>query len=340
MNKILSLLALAGIFLISLLAGCSKTVENGAPPTGMHTGATGAPLVIAVIPKGTTHEYWKSIHAGADKAAADLAAKGAKVQIIWKGALREDDRDGQVSVVQTFVNKKVNAIVLAPCDADALVRPAEAAVAAGIPVIVMDSALNSTKTASFVATDNAKGGAIDADALSKFMGGKGNVLVMRYAQGSASTEAREQGFLTEIAKYPQIKIVSSNQFGGATVDSAYRTAQNLLIRYASTIQGVFVPNESTTRGMLHALKDAGLLGKVKFVGFDASPDLDTALAAKQIQGLVVQNPYKMGYLSVMSAVDLLQGKPPAAKIDTGATLVTPENMNQPESQKLLHPPTE
>src|SRR6516225_2880079 len=108
---------------------------------------------IAVVPKGTTHEFWKSINAGAVKAQRELTGKGTKVEIIWKGPLRKDDRDQQIQVVENFMARHVSAIVLAPLDSQALVRPVHHAIQAGVPVVIMDSDLKSEEYVSFVATD-------------------------------------------------------------------------------------------------------------------------------------------------------------------------------------------
>jgi ribose transport system substrate-binding protein len=294
---------------------------------------------IAVIPQGSTHEYWKSIHAGAAKAAQDLAAQGAKVNIIWKGPLREDDREQQTQVVEGFISQKVSGIVLAPFDSHALVRPVEEAAAAGIPTLVVDSALETPKIVSFVATDNKQGGALAAGQMGKLLNGKGKVLLLRYQEGVASTRAREDGFVEKLqSTYPGIELISSNQFAGPTRDTAKRASENLLTRYADQIQGVFTPNESSTAGMLLALEDINKAGKVAFIGFDASDTFLDAMRNKQLQGLVVQNPFRMGDLGVRTMVDHLQGKPVKKRIDTGVTLVTMENMEMPDVQQLLHPP--
>src|SRR5262245_7868491 len=161
---------------------------------------------IAVIPKGTTHEFWKSINAGAVKAQRELTEKGTKIEIIWKGPLREDDRDQQIQVVENFMARRVSGIVLAPLDSQALVRPVANAAQAGVPVVIIDSGLKSDKYVSFVATDNFKGGQMAGEHLAKLLGEKGNVILLRYAVGSASTEAREEGFLDAIKKFPNIKI--------------------------------------------------------------------------------------------------------------------------------------
>lgn len=328
---VIGLLALEGV-------GCNKnnSSTSGNPANTGNSNTT----KIAVIPKGTNHEYWKSVHAGAVEAVKELKAKGRNIEIFWKGPVREDDRNGQIEVVETFRTQKVNGIVLAPLDSKALVRPVEACIDNKIPVVIMDSALDSSKQASTVATDNYKAGKLGGEALAKLLNGKGNVILLRYEVGSASTEQREAGFLDAMKAQPGIKVVSSDQYGGTTVEKCFQTAQNILRRHSQEVNGIFSSNETTTRGMRLALKDISLLGKVKFVGFDSSPDLVTALKSKEIDGLVVQDPFKMGYTSVNTMVDVIDGKAPAKSIDTGEALITPANMNDPKMDKLLNPPTE
>src|SRR6516225_863610 len=294
---------------------------------------------IAVIPKGTTHEFWKSINAGAVKAQRELTAAGTKVEIIWKGPLREDDRDQQIQVVENFMTRRVSAIVLAPLDSRALVRPVHNAVQAKVPVVIMDSDLKSDEYVSFVATDNYKGGVLAGEQMAKLLGGKGNVILLRYQVGSASTEAREAGFLDALKRHPDVKLISSDQHAGATRELAYQTSQNLLNRFGRELNGVFCPSEPTTIAMTKALRDLGLAGgKVKMIGFDAGSQSVLDMQNGDVQALVVQNPLLMGYLGVVTAAKHLRGEKVEKRIDTGVVLVTPENMNQPEVKDLLYPP--
>lgn len=296
-------------------------------------------FTIAVIPKGTTHIFWKTIYAGAKKAADDYKAQNVDVDLIWKGPLREDDREQQIQVVEGFISQHVDGIVLAPLDRVALVRPVEEAKRAGIPTVVMDSGLDTDQTISFAATDNRKGGMLAADRLGEQLGGKGKVIMLRYAEGSASTTDREEGFLEEIkAKYPNIELISTDQYAGATRDTAKRASENLLQQFGSDVNGIFTPNESASVGMLLALQDIGKAGKVVFVGFDATPQFVEAMKNNQMQGIVVQNPFAIGELGVKAMVDSLLGKPVEKRVDTGVMIITPENMNSPEAQKLLNPP--
>lgn len=292
---------------------------------------------IAVIPKGTTHEFWKSIHAGAEKAGAELG-----VEIIWQGPLKESDRDMQIEVVENMISRGVTGIVLAPLDDTALRGPVKNATSAGIPVVIIDSGLESDDHVSFVSTDNKVGGQKGGERLAELLGGKGKVVLLRYQEGSASTMNREEGFLAAMAKYPGIEVVSANQYGGATTESAQKASENLLTPYKKdgglAIDGIFCPNESTTFGMLRYLQDDGLTGKVKFVGFDSSEKLVEALGKGEIHGLVLQDPMNMGYLGVKTMVEHLKGGSVETRIDTGSNVATPENMNEPGIQALLKPP--
>jgi len=327
MFLLLAILSVIGIIIL----GCAK-------PGGPATNGT-KKLTIAVIPKGTTHEFWKSIHAGSLKAARELSSPDSEVEVIWKGPLREDDREQQIQVVEGFSSQGVSGIVLAPLDNRALVRPVTEAKRAGVPTVIIDSALESDDIVSFVATDNRKGGMLAAERMGELLGGKGKVLLLRYQEGSASTQDREDGFVETIkAKYPGIQLISSDQYAGPTRDTAKRASENLLNRFADEIQGIFTPNESSTAGMLLALQDIGKAGKVTFLGFDTSETFTEAMRNKQLHGIVVQNPFNMGYLGVKTMVEHLLGKGVEKRIDTGVTLVTPDNMNAAEIQALLHPP--
>jgi ribose transport system substrate-binding protein len=314
-----------------LLITCAKHEQ---PVAQKH----GKSFTLAVIPQGSTHEFWKSIHAGAMKASQDEAKQGVHVDIIWKGPMREDDREQQVQVVEGFVTQHVDGIVLAPFDKNALVRPVEEAKRAGIPTVVIDSALESNDPISFVASNNYHGGELAADEMGRLLGGKGKVLALRYQEGVFSTEQREKGFIERMkTAYPAIQLVSSNQFAGATRDTAKTAAENLLNRFGNDIDGMFTPNESSTAGALLALEDAGKAGKIRFIGFDSSDIFVKAMRDGKLHGIVVQNPFRMGELGVKTLVDHLLGKPIEKRIDTGVTLITPANVDAPESQKLLHP---
>jgi ribose transport system substrate-binding protein len=309
------------------LVGCSKSET----PEG---------TTLAVIPKGTTHEFWKSIHAGAVKAQRELESRGEKINLIWKGPLREDDRDQQIQVVENFIGRKVSGIVLAPLDSQALVAPVEAAVDAKIPVVIIDSALKSERYTSFVATDNFKGGQMGGAELGRLLKGKGKVILLRYQVGSASTEEREAGFLEAMKQFPNIQIISADQYTGPTRESAYQAAQNVLNRFGREVDGMFAPCEPVTIGITLALRDIQRAGQVKLVGFDAGSQSIDALQKGDVHALIVQNPMQMGYEGVMNAVKSLRGAAVEKRIDTGVTLVTQENMGVAAINELIFPPLE
>jgi ribose transport system substrate-binding protein len=289
-------------------------------------------LQIAVVPKGTTHEFWKSVHAGAESAAADLG-----VEILWKGPLREDDRDEQIKVLEGQIARGVDGIVLAPLDEVALVSVAREAAAEGIPLVVFDSDLDWDGRVSYVATDNYAGGVLAARELGRLLDGTGTAIALRYVEGSSSTMRREAGFLETLAEeFPGIEVVSSNQHTGATPDGAFNTAENLLVSHPD-VDGVFCPCEPVVFGMLRALEDAGRAGDIRVVGFDATEKLLDGLRAGTIDALVVQNPFAMGELAVRALVDHLQGRAVEKRIDTGVVVVTAANLDQVEIQALLSP---
>ena len=298
--------------------------------------------IISVIPKGTTHVFWQSVHAGAVKASIE-----SNVEIIWVGTEKEDDRQQQIALVDNQIINGVDGIVLAPLDAMALRRPVKNAVQNNIPVIIIDSGLENAEDlyTSFIATDNRNGGRLAGKKLANMLNGKGKVILLRYNEGSASTENREEGFLEAIKEFPGIKVVSSEQYGGVTRASAQQVSENLLLRFKDsagnlTIDGIFTPNTSTTYGMLQGLKRQNLAGKVIFVGFDAEEPLINGLRNGDIHGLVVQDPFNMGYQGVQMMVQKLNGKSVKKRIDTGVTFVTPEDLERPEVQELINPDLE
>ena len=284
---------------------------------------------IAVIPKGTTHIFWQSIHSGAKKAGDE-----AGVEIFWNGPEREGNREKQIQIIEDFIIQKVSGIVLAPLDSKALVPSVEKIFARNIPCVIIDSGIDTDKYVSFVATDNYKGGVIAARRMGKILDGKGKIIVVKYAPGSASTTKRENGFIDTIKKeFPKIEIVDA-KYGMDTVETALQATEDLLTKNTD-IDGLYACNESTSVGALRALQSQGYAGKIKMVGFDAGELLIEGLKTGVVDSLVVQNPYKMGYEGVKIVVAKLDGKEVPRHIDTGVALITKENLETPEIQALL-----
>jgi ribose transport system substrate-binding protein len=220
------------------------------------SGAKSKKWRVMVIPKGTSHEFWKTIHAGALKAANELG----NVEVIWQGPQKEDDRVTQIQLIQSAIAAGIDGIVLAPLDARALVEPVEAAVAKGIPVVIFDSAVETTKIVAYVATNNYNGGVLAAHRIGDLLKDGGNLILLRYAVGSESTEQREKGFTDTLAeKYPKVKIISDTEYSGPTSDTAQQKSQSLVTRYRGQVDAIFCVNESSSDGMLRALDAAGML---------------------------------------------------------------------------------
>ena len=292
----------------------------------LSTAAFAQDITLAVIPKGTTHPFWKTVEAGARKAAEETGVK-----INWRGPILENDRAQQIAVVQQFVGSKVSGIVLAPLDSTALVGPVRSATDAKIPVVIMDSALNGEagkEFSSFVATDNRRGGEIGGEELARLLNGKGKVVLLRYIEGSASTNEREEGFLSVMKKHPGIGVIMSNRYAGPSISTAQDAAMNMIDKIREA-DGIFCPNDPSTQGMLLALRQNGLAGKKKFVGFD------TWVKRDQIDAIVAQNPFKMGYLSVKTAVAVIRGEKFEGRVDTGCELVTKANLESPAVKAIL-----
>ncbi|HLZ09919.1 MAG TPA: substrate-binding domain-containing protein, partial [Chloroflexota bacterium] len=272
------------------------------------------------------------------------AGKELGIEVVWKGSQVENDLKGEIDVVENFISQNISGIALAPQDHKAMVNPVHDAMAAKIPVLIWDSDLDGQAPndfVSFVATDNFAAGQLAADALGKALGGKGKVAMLRYLEGSASTAKREDGFLDGLKKhYPDIKVVSENQYAGPSTESAFAKSESLLASVKAPsggIQGVYAPNESAAFGMLLALRKIGLAGKIKFVGFDTSTKLLEGLRAGEINGLVAQDPFNMGYLAVKTLVSAIKGEKVEPRIDTGAKVITKENIEDPAIKELLTP---
>lgn len=293
---------------------------------------SGGKRVIAVIPKGVSHFFWQSVHAGAESAAKEL-----NVDVAWNGPASETDYSGQINIVEDAINRRVDAIVLAPSHRDALVPIVERAQGQGIPVVIFDSGIGTDHYVAYVATDNHQGGVVAAERLGPRLGGKGKIAILGVKAGSVSTDEREQGFQETIKeKFPGIEVVAF-QYGEADRAKSLDRASDILTAHPG-LDGMFASNESSSVGAVQAIKQKGLAGKVTLVGFDSSPNLLDDLKAGAIDSLVLQNPFKMGYEAVKAAVAKLNGQQPERKVDTGVKLLTRDNLDTPEMQELLKKP--
>jgi ribose transport system substrate-binding protein len=286
-----------------------------------------------VVPKGANHIFWQTVHAGAVKAAREF---GAEVE--WNAPTVEVDSSRQIEIVDSMVNRHLAGIALAPVDKRALITVVERAAREGIPVAIFDSGIDTDKRITYVATDNTEGGRMAARRLGEVLGGKGKVGVIGFMPGSASPMEREHGFQDETRKrFPNIDVVGL-QFGMADRAKAMAVTENLLTAHPD-LAGLFADNESSSSGAVQALKSRSARN-VKLVAFDASEQLLGDMKEGWIDSIVVQNPFKMGYESVRAIGETLAGRKPQAEMDSGAALVSAENLEKPEIRELLFPKIE
>lgn len=286
--------------------------------------------VVGVVPKGASHIFWQTVRAGALKAAEEYG-----FEVEWNAPTLEVDASRQIEIVESMVNRRLAGIVLAPVDRKALVGVVERAARAGIPVSIFDSDIDTKERVSYVATNNEEGGRMAARKLGELIGGKGKVAIIGFMPGSASTMEREHGFQDEIrAKFPQIDVVGL-QLGMADRAKARAVTENILTAHPD-LAGLFADNESSSAGAVQALKSRNARN-VKLVAFDASDQLVADMKAGWIQAIVVQNPFRMGYEATKAIGMKLNGETPPATLDSGATLVTPADLEKAEIKELLFP---
>lgn len=327
---------LAIVLLTALLAACSKGPEQPAPDSGAKTKPV-EKIKLGVIAKGTIHEFWLAVKAG-----AEAACKEEGVEMLWDGPSTETRHDEQRRILENMVSAGARGIVIAPTSHEALVRPVQSAVAAGVPVVVFDSNLDGDAFISFVATDNKAGGTLAGRAvIERTAGTPQRLLMLRYTEGSGSTRAREAGFEQAVAEAQGVQLLES-QFTNGTTEGAIDVATNMLNRYVVNgtleVDGMFAANLPTTIGMMRALDrlaKQGVAVNVVAMGFDSSEELINGLKANKIQGLIVQDPYGMGYTGVRTMLAHLRGEQVPRYIDTGVTLVTLPDLDKPEVRRLL-----
>jgi len=309
--RIAAALLLACLF----LSGCQKNSKK----------------VIAVVPKATSHLFWLSVQAGALAAGEEYG-----VEIEWNGAAAETEYPRQIAIVDTFISRRVDGIAIAPTERKALVGPIDRAAQAGIPVTVFDSSVDSENYMSFLATNNYEGGQMAGRALARLLNGNGKVAVVMHAPGSGSTMDRERGFEDVIkAEFPGIRIVAS-QFGQSDRSKAMAATENILTAHPD-LDGIFASSEPSSVGASLALKSRALGGKVQLVAFDSSDGMVEDLKAGVIAAMVVQDPYRMGHDAVKTIVDKLNGQTPPKHIDLSARVITKNDLDKVEVQRLLFP---
>jgi ribose transport system substrate-binding protein len=284
---------------------------------------------IAVIPKASADIFWQSVHAGAVK-----GARANDVTMLWDGPPNETDIAGEMQIMETMINRQVDAIAVAPSDRTSFKIVVNRAAAAHIPVVIYDSGVDTNQYVSFVATDNYAGGEMGADRIGRILGGRGKIVMIKTTPGGASTTAREDGFRHELqTKFPGIQILDE-RFGMANLAQSLTVAENMLTAHPD-LNGIFCSNESGTEGAAQALKARA--SKIKLVGFDSSPLLIDELKAGIIDSLVVQDPFRMGETAVEEAVRAVNHRGTPKQIALPPRLVSLSNLNNPDVQAQLYP---
>jgi ribose transport system substrate-binding protein len=338
--RLLCLLALTAF----AAAGCVRetgTAGGNAPAGGNGPASAGAPqidvrpadekLTIALVPKGTTHEFWQTVKAGAEAAGKEL-----NCEILFNGPSKENDVQQQIDIVRNYASQGVDGLAVAATDKQALVAAVEEVQSKKIPVVVVDSGIEPDPTFSFIATDNVAAAGKAAEEMGRLLDGKGKIAVLNFKKGSGTSDEREQGFMDGIKKFPGIEVVVS-EYTESDTGTAVDKTESILAAHPD-LDGIFASNEPNVIGAAKVLENKGKSGQIKLVGFDAAEAEIQYLQKGTVHALIVQNPFKMGYDGVKALVQVLRGQgTPEKRIDTGAAVITKENMNTPEMQKVLYP---
>ena len=333
LHSLRAALVLSFLFFVLLAfnVGCDKSPSSGG---NSKSGDKVGKLRIAVIPKGTSHQFWRSVRSGAEAGAKEAGG----VEVLWKGPETEADTSGQIAVVKNFITNRVDGIVLAPNHSQSLMDVVSEANAENIPVVIFDSGLGKgPRIVSYVATDNHKGGVLAGKCLAEAIGHQGKVIMLRYNPGSESTEQREVGFLEAMAEEKGIEVLSSDQYAGTKTEEALAKATQLLNKYRDQVTGIFAVCEPNCNGVLEALVQTGLVGKVKFVAFDPSDTLIRGMEKSAVSGIVLQDPFEMGRQSVLVLAKHLRKETVESVISTGEYVATPDNQAKPPYDRLLRP---
>ncbi len=319
----------------TLLAGIAVTAAFLAAGLAAGSPASAQEPTIPVIVKDTTSFYWQIVLAGARKAGQDLHVKVPEL-----GAQSESDINGQISILENEVASKPAAIVISPTQFAALGKPIDEA-AKSVKIIGIDSGADSKAFTSFLTTDNVQGGRAGADALAACIkeknGGKtaGDVALITSLPGVGSLDQRAKGFKEELAKSSGLKLAADK-----VADGQATTALNImtdLITANPDLKGVFASNLIMAQGAGQAIAENKAQDKICLIGFDNDDKLVKLLSEGVIYALIVQDPYRMGYDGVKTALAASKGEHVEAFVDTGVNTITKANMNSDRSQALLNP---
>ncbi|HYO79805.1 MAG TPA: substrate-binding domain-containing protein, partial [Bryobacteraceae bacterium] len=287
--------------------------------------------VIGMVPKGTSNSFWKTVHAGALSA---IDGKGLTLE--WNAPALETDSTRQMQIVESMLNRRVSGIILAPVDRKALVALVERAASSSIPVVIFDSAIDTPRIVSYVATDNREGGRMAARRMAEILGGRGKVAIVGFTIGSAATMEREDGFQEELRKFPGMQMVDL-RYSNSDRAVAMNITENIMSAHPD-LAGIFADNEGSSTGAAQAVKNRA--ARLKLVAFDTTPQLINDMKSGVVDSIVVQNPFRMGSESARVMLEHLDGRTVPSSIDSGARLITLADLDKPEIRQFLNPPIE
>jgi ribose transport system substrate-binding protein len=325
---------------VAMLAACAA--PTAAPAAATSAPAAAGPVEIAVIVKTGNSSFWQNVQTGAAAAQKELRAQTPKLTVTFLGPQSESNITEEINIVQNAIDRGVKAIVLAPSDTSALVPVVQSAKAAGIPVVIIDSALSgdASNYAAFLATNNKAAGEACAKALidgvkAKTGSDTGKIAVMSYVQGVGSEVGRVGGFTDYIKANSHLTIVTT-QYSNSDMPTALNQTTNVLAANPDLV-GIFGANEPTAIGMGTAIKQAGLSGKIVAIGFDGAAQLQAFIKDGTLQAIAVQSSYNLGYLGVKNAYDVaINGKTIPAIVDTGFLMVTKDNIDSQDAKNVLY----
>ena len=288
-------------------------------------------ITVAVMPKFVGVSFYTQTDNGAKCAASKMA--GVKVDVTGPSSLSIPK---QISFFNDLITKQVDGIDFAASDAKALQPLAAHAMAKGIKVVNFDSGITPQGKVPLFATNNTNWGKDAADRLAKHLGSAGGSIgLLHFSPGSQTDIERTGGFINELKKYPSIKIVATGVDNVSAV-TALSLVSNMLTAH-SDIKAIYAPDEEGTVGAAQAVQHANKVGSVAVFGWDAGPDTIAVLKQGLVDSLVVQNPFRMGYDSLIATVNAIRTGKYGASEDTGAVIVTKANLNSPKVQAVVNP---
>ena len=321
------LAAVAAVALLGI-AACSSSSSTSKPPSA--ASSAGKALTLAVVPKAVGFDFWTHVKDGATCAAAKLG----NVTIDWNGVSAETDVTGQVSLLNGYIDRGVNGVIYAATDVKALLPVTAKAQAAHIPVYNIDSGTSPQQVPLF-ATDNLKGANDVAALMNTYLKGHGNVALIEFQPGTMTDNQRKQGFIQGLSSYSGLHLVA-DQPDQSDASRALTVTNDILTAHPN-LNGIFGSNEPSVIGASQAVKQRHLSGKIVMVGWDAAPDEIAALKSGEISALIVQNPFRMGFDSVIAMTEHIRKGVSVGNEDTGVYVVTRQNMNQTQYQAILAP---